>query len=1055
MSIICTDMVEHFMMYNKFAGEAKKAFGGAIPLIGIATWGTTQGIENLLLPNNAVDYKDLNRKSVKYTASRASKRPALDPNHSHFILVDDGTLGEPSKEIPFRTRFEQSACTLDAKDQSRLAETLQRLRMGWDGCREPASAPTSSDNLDEVGTERSHAISIVIGGGLSLVDSVVAAVRNHTPVLVLKGSGAAADLIAACVRIMDSEATEDSDEDEEDAEVAPFDDKALKVALCVKKLILFMAQFKDLALQRKVGLNYDWPPVPPSTFGAEANQPDAFGRAKSSPQASWRDWKRVNGQWTYGRYIDGIWIADRGRRPLEPGSTGHLDCVAQMGLQLVTEYNLVPSAQVLPPHRLLRFAFDLFEVVSSGLCVVHDLDATLTANSRRQPAAASPRLDVQALLMLCIARRLDWDAYTASMASFIGWWRRYTKQSARARRILLMHPPFEQSPARLQEIYEALDELPELMRESDSLNAKTWKVRADDLRVTREAAGDVHVQSQEDRVLAKVKLQLEIAQRVEFDQLKLNIEWGNARMVRAKLDELVREQASQTRTRTIMNAAAAAPLIDQTVLNKCLHLALVHDSSDIAALLFSRGADIGLYDQQSGPSSCWRDLVVTACEHIDNEYLMQLIQRGWTFDAGSEKRSFSWVSIIDMGQLLNDGHRQIQSSDTFKANQNTGGIFDPSILIDDAQTKAILFKIFSILLPSSESNHDKIDLSTSSTEMQLSLCLLLTNRRKLSKLLWIRDFDQNASSLLQNALISCLVCRKLQTLPIISRHHHLKETFRQTANEYEGYASNILKIADEKNSESTLKALELPLAQCNSWSTVDLIFKAQCKTMVKDCLEVCEEAVQRRFSGNAGLFTTISRWRRMFLDPKTTGKQESSSRFLPKLGFFDNWTKLVFCASIDLISLIHFFFSVIPFHFHSLLLVPLMSWTLHHLFGNSLLSLSALLKWIFPWLPTSIIGWTLQQYESKTDSEEVIDLDILPIDLFVLDLMAHIFNAICLTTIILLEDTVLSLLLEMLVLFLLVSDILAHVVLTGVDDETSSMTTSLARGFAHFFTHIW
>ena len=36
--------------------------------------------------------------------------PMLDPNHSHFILVDDGSEGQYGKEIQFRNELEVELC---------------------------------------------------------------------------------------------------------------------------------------------------------------------------------------------------------------------------------------------------------------------------------------------------------------------------------------------------------------------------------------------------------------------------------------------------------------------------------------------------------------------------------------------------------------------------------------------------------------------------------------------------------------------------------------------------------------------------------------------------------------------------------------------------------------------------------------------------------------------------------------------------------------------------------------------------------------------------------
>ena len=42
------------------------------------------------------------------TIKKGENKANLDPNHSHFILVDDGSEGKWESEIGFRTKLEKS-----------------------------------------------------------------------------------------------------------------------------------------------------------------------------------------------------------------------------------------------------------------------------------------------------------------------------------------------------------------------------------------------------------------------------------------------------------------------------------------------------------------------------------------------------------------------------------------------------------------------------------------------------------------------------------------------------------------------------------------------------------------------------------------------------------------------------------------------------------------------------------------------------------------------------------------------------------------------------------
>ncbi len=92
------------------------------PVIGVASWGVVAGREHLVRTDSygsstdvEVDYDrvvfceaPVSSNSIhKSVAAAAPFTPvALDPNHSFFILVDDGTERKFGGEIEFRSNFE-------------------------------------------------------------------------------------------------------------------------------------------------------------------------------------------------------------------------------------------------------------------------------------------------------------------------------------------------------------------------------------------------------------------------------------------------------------------------------------------------------------------------------------------------------------------------------------------------------------------------------------------------------------------------------------------------------------------------------------------------------------------------------------------------------------------------------------------------------------------------------------------------------------------------------------------------------------------------------------
>ncbi|KAI8514536.1 Transient receptor putative cation channel sub M member 2 [Branchiostoma belcheri] len=95
-------------------------------------------------------------------------RAALDPNHSHFILVDDGTNEQFGKEIKLRAELEK-----------RISEHKTRAF---------SQAPGSSVSIPVV--------LLALQGGPGTLESVYHGVSNNTPVVIVEGSGGAADILA-------------------------------------------------------------------------------------------------------------------------------------------------------------------------------------------------------------------------------------------------------------------------------------------------------------------------------------------------------------------------------------------------------------------------------------------------------------------------------------------------------------------------------------------------------------------------------------------------------------------------------------------------------------------------------------------------------------------------------------------------------------------------------------------------------------------------------------------------------------------------------------------
>ncbi|XP_078106017.1 transient receptor potential cation channel subfamily M member 7-like [Sander vitreus] len=146
---------------SKYVGEAVKTFGGhnlrKRNTVGITPWGVIDNNTDLIGRDVFRPYQPL--------GNPLSKRACLNGFHSHFLLVDDGTLGKHGCQQGLRRKLEKHI---------QLQKIHPRLNQG---------VPV---------------VCVVLEGGPSIVSTVLDYVSNKppVPVFVFEGSGRAADLLA-------------------------------------------------------------------------------------------------------------------------------------------------------------------------------------------------------------------------------------------------------------------------------------------------------------------------------------------------------------------------------------------------------------------------------------------------------------------------------------------------------------------------------------------------------------------------------------------------------------------------------------------------------------------------------------------------------------------------------------------------------------------------------------------------------------------------------------------------------------------------------------------
>ncbi|XP_025027088.1 transient receptor potential cation channel subfamily M member 2 [Python bivittatus] len=148
----------------KQVGEALQDFNmsstykGEIVAIGIAAWGTVHNRNSLICPTGSFPAEYILDEETQGSLS------CLDCNHSHFILVDDGTHGKYGIEIPLRTNLEKYI-----SEQTKVK--------GGVAIKIPI-------------------VCVVLEGGPGTLDTIYNAINNGTPCVIVEGSGRVADVIA-------------------------------------------------------------------------------------------------------------------------------------------------------------------------------------------------------------------------------------------------------------------------------------------------------------------------------------------------------------------------------------------------------------------------------------------------------------------------------------------------------------------------------------------------------------------------------------------------------------------------------------------------------------------------------------------------------------------------------------------------------------------------------------------------------------------------------------------------------------------------------------------
>jgi hypothetical protein len=442
------------------AGEARNRFGGNVPLIGISPWGCVRDREKLVAPDGNDRPSHLSKdREILYAPSRFVRKdlPILDCNHTHFILVDHGKVGDYGSEVPLRASFEAHACAAPGNDEEdRLARHLEANGLHWKGQREYWKYPGTSEPQELHGarppgaadgaagsSERrsSFALCLCFEGGAGSVKTVAEAVRNRLPALIMNSTGRAADLISDCVRIYDcSRGPAEGDEGGATVERAhqdPFDRVKVRRIVQLKKLLVFMQDIFD----RTHGV-CGGAPTAPEDGGDRWVWPLTREQVyRDRPEDRAGEWKEGDLWRLYHRYVAGTGKDETGwrlqddsdsltQRPrdsglpavLLPGRVAHVECAMQLALHVFKDYRLGCSAK-----GALDTACQLFDCCRTRLCVIYDVDARVMRGGNPEP------LDVLEYVVKSLVRGMQEEADRRKLRMVLWWWRSHVMQIFAAR----------------------------------------------------------------------------------------------------------------------------------------------------------------------------------------------------------------------------------------------------------------------------------------------------------------------------------------------------------------------------------------------------------------------------------------------------------------------------------------------------------------------------------------------------------------------------------------------------------------------------------------------
>ena len=568
-------------------------------MIGIADWNS--GHTNLAVSHNEIKDKPC------YLTRRVQLDPtsALDLNHSHFIFIDVGTDRPFSFEADFegavtsghgdnnlftkpprgdqagsahtaeedakktaeedakkrkllldkkRSDFEaavRSAHGEEDEHKKELTNILIEKKVAWDNCIKESSLLDLSESRCPPRT-----VTVCFEGDLDTLKAAAVAIRNASVVLVMNGTGGAADLISDCVRVHEAGHDKDApcfvERVRDDFFATAFDKVQLSRLVLIGRLLLVADELRVLAIEK--GSRYEWPDVGRS----EGYDWPRFARLEENSKSDSDYIVREKNKWASSRK-EGVWGESReGSRflpeTLRPGSEEHLLFALKLSQTLLREYGLYGCGPK-PENNDQVFAAlsHLYACGLSNLCAIYDVDARVARDGNLE------QLDLLDHMVICITKGLTCSMERDKMLLAFKLWKGFKDNGP---------------------------------REDLVTGFQKWRpVNVD------ESVKEV-LKRPEDRDVKSCFQYIERA--TQLQELKLMIEWDLVDMVHRLADENIKKSNGLwVQTRTHNRRGACTIKSSKTLLDFALDLAIRRGSAQLVQLFFNLGADTDIYNRNA------------------------------------------------------------------------------------------------------------------------------------------------------------------------------------------------------------------------------------------------------------------------------------------------------------------------------------------------------------------------------------------------------------------------------------------------------------------------